>query len=496
MMLPHILFSCIYSSYPATWKKSICPSVETLEQFWNAMLESKNPNVTSAITRKKNWKQRCIPLACHGDGVPVTGLGKTWVQTVTNFSWFSLLTTGSSTMDALFFIYSMYDKMRADAKDLSGTAHYVLQLLRWSFEILFKGVWPSADHFGQVYPEDSPQGRKAGKQIAGGFCGTLFSVVGDLDYYASVLDLPRSTSASSPCCRCQATKYGHLSWQNYHPNAPWKATVYSPSSWRGLPAAEKSTCPLFHMSSTSICNLGFDYMHCKYLGQDRKLYSSVLFLLVFYVLNLGSPEANMDWVWSQIQIHYRTFGTESRFLYLNKVSMFFRAKVRALGLRGKAAEVRSLAKPLFLIWASTMNHSVELHRKVHLLLKLNNKLEEILAENKFQFTLSAADAAAFRDSMNGFLLLQEQLSQHFSNSNHDPPLFSTTEKCHFLQHIALESRSINPRLLWCFSGEDFQRRVQRITAACARGQKPGQAEVKMCQRYRIALHLRFRKHEL
>ena len=53
VILPHILFSSIFSCYKATWEKSICPNVEALERFWNVMVESKNPNITPAITRKK-----------------------------------------------------------------------------------------------------------------------------------------------------------------------------------------------------------------------------------------------------------------------------------------------------------------------------------------------------------------------------------------------------------------------------------------------------------
>ena len=233
-------------------------------------------------------------------------------------------------------------------------------------------------------------------------------------------------------------------------------------------------------------------MHCKYLGVDRLLYSSVLYLMIFHVLTLGSPDANMAWLWSEIKRHYKAFEVHAHFQCLNKISMFWRAKTKSLSLRGKAAEIRSLARPLLAIWAAKMTPGIELHRKLHLLLKLNWRLEELLEVNKFEFAHAEADANAFRDAMTGFLLLQKELAQHFSD--HEPKLFNYTEKSHFLQHLGLQAHCLNPRLVWCFSGEDMQRRVQRITAACARGQRPGQSEVKMCLRYRIALHLQFRKH--
>ena len=149
VMLPHVLFASIFADYKATWAKSICPSTEAVEGFWNSMLASKNPNLSTHITRRRNWQTSCIPLALHGDGVPICGLGKGWVQTVTNWSFYSLLTTSTAVADSLFFIYAMLDKMRKDAKDLSGTAHHFFLLLKWSFEIMFAGVWPEADYLGK-----------------------------------------------------------------------------------------------------------------------------------------------------------------------------------------------------------------------------------------------------------------------------------------------------------------------------------------------------------
>ncbi|CAE7743230.1 unnamed protein product, partial [Symbiodinium necroappetens] len=385
VMLPHVLFSSIYASYRATWEKSICPNLDALERFWNVMVESKNPNITPAMTRKKNWKRRLIPLALHGDGVPITGLGKSWVQTVTNFAWYSLLTMSTSTADSLFFVYAMVDKMRVDAKDLTGHSSMVFgrQLTTWVESILAEFLVTCAD----PYDASSIEGQKAGKPLAAGYCAVLFSLVGDLDYYATILDVARSTSVTAPCSRCRATKYGDMSWQDFRPAANWMSSAYSPAGWKALPAADKSTCPLFHMPWTSICNLGYDYMHCKYLGVDR-------------------------------------------------ISMFFRAQKKSLSLRGKAAENRSLARPLLAIWAARMTAGIAVHRKLHLLLKLNWRLEELLEVNKFEFAFAEADANAFRDAMTGFLLLQKELSQHFSD--HDPKLFNYTEKSHFLQHLGLE----------------------------------------------------------
>ena len=247
------------------------------------------------------------------------------------------------------------------------------------------------------------------------------------------------------------------------------------------------------MENTSVLNLAYDYMHCKYLGVDRCVYSAILYLLVFHLYAAGSVEQNMAAFWADLQAAYVLFGVANRYRYLNKVSMFLRPQTNKLSLRGKAAEIRGLARPLLHIWSGKMTQGLETHRRILLLLKLNWKLEDMLGQFKGSFNMPGPDAAVFGDTMSGFLLLQSELSDFFKD--HEPRMFAVTEKSHFLQHLGLEAKWLNPRLIWCFSGEDMQRRVQRLTQTCVKGQGPGQSTVKMCYRYRAALHMQFLKHE-
>ena len=145
-LLPHEMFSALYHSYKATWRKCICPSAEACEQFW-ASVDS-HPAVTNGIRSRANYKSYCIPLAIHGDGVPLTGVGKSWQQTITDFSFYSLLGQGK-TADMLIFIYAFFDKLRTFAKDNSGTAHRFFEILRWSFQCIWRGTWPSHDWQGR-----------------------------------------------------------------------------------------------------------------------------------------------------------------------------------------------------------------------------------------------------------------------------------------------------------------------------------------------------------
>ena len=244
------------------------------------------------------------------------------------------------------------------------------------------------------------------------------------------------------------------------------------------------------MSNLSACNVAMDWMHIKYLGADQYNYASVLFLLTHHILP-GTPASNMEVIWKELLHIYKRDDIPSRFRYLNTVRMFLR-KNNIVKLRGKASEIRHLHGPILEIWRHHMVEAVSVHRKILVMLKLNSTLEGILTNAKGDFVLSAEDAEQFQDATMGWLLLQKQLEDHFSDS--DVPLFNVTEKSHFIEHACLLSKFINPRVVWCFAGEDQQRRTQKLAETCVKGLGPAKASLKMMSRYRLALGRLFSKH--
>ena len=151
-LVPHELVASIWSSYKATWHHSILGSEGRLQEFWNEMEQGRHPAVTPELLGSKpRFRSTCIPLGLHGDGVPLTGIGKGWQQTITNFSWFSLLAEGK-TDETLFFIFALFDKLRVFGSDTNATAHRFFQLLHWSFRALFRGQWPAHDFEGNRLP--------------------------------------------------------------------------------------------------------------------------------------------------------------------------------------------------------------------------------------------------------------------------------------------------------------------------------------------------------
>ena len=142
LLLPHELFHCIYAHYPQAWKQIILPSVEALKEFWK--LQRKHP-AFSTVKDIGDFESKLIPLASHGDGTPVVGIGKIWSRRLTLFSWNSLLGLGP-TKDQQLHTWSYFDETLNEQ-----TLGQFWQLLGWSFAWLQKGCWPDSDHTGQKH---------------------------------------------------------------------------------------------------------------------------------------------------------------------------------------------------------------------------------------------------------------------------------------------------------------------------------------------------------
>ena len=111
------------------FNERILPDVDELERFWNAMED--NPQLKDHPVRaRRDWKRRAIPLVLHGDGVPLTGIGKSWTKLMDVFSISSLLGRGSTRLN-MCLIYAFLTSLSATA---AGTT---------SSDRLFKRlVWP------------------------------------------------------------------------------------------------------------------------------------------------------------------------------------------------------------------------------------------------------------------------------------------------------------------------------------------------------------------
>ena len=73
------------------------------------------------------------------------------------------------------------------------------------------------------------------------------------------------------------------------------------------------------------------------------------------------------------------------------------------------------------------------------------------------------------------------LAQEFHAA--DEPLFNHTIKFHYALQVARMAAYLNPRLLWCYRGEDMMSKVEVLCRSCTHGSKPSLIVDKAMDRY-------------
>ena len=146
ILLPHELFAFMYS-VPAVWQRCVMSSFHMLGKFWSVFQD--HPCMVGHPCRgEDDWKEFCIPLALHGDEVPVVGVGKIWCASALQFSWCSLLAicSGVTLAESLFYVWGVFEKFVINSTSARlGTMDTFWTIMLWSFRILATGKWPSHD---------------------------------------------------------------------------------------------------------------------------------------------------------------------------------------------------------------------------------------------------------------------------------------------------------------------------------------------------------------
>ncbi len=101
---PHVIFADLYNE-TAAWETVILPSPEDAVTFWEEQVLAGSPRLAgNPMLEVDNWKNKFIPLCLFGDGVPVTGVGKTWGKSMDSWNFKSALAKGSTTTIAMLIV--------------------------------------------------------------------------------------------------------------------------------------------------------------------------------------------------------------------------------------------------------------------------------------------------------------------------------------------------------------------------------------------------------
>lgn len=105
LLLPHELFSWLYHNRWEHFKAAFMPGGQKqLVEFWKRFHNHPCMDGNTTITSRSNWQKTSLPISLHGDGVPVTALGKVWGKCMEVYSWQGLLGSGG-TKNTTFMIW-------------------------------------------------------------------------------------------------------------------------------------------------------------------------------------------------------------------------------------------------------------------------------------------------------------------------------------------------------------------------------------------------------
>ena len=210
MLWPHELFAGLWEHHPQAFQKLVLGGgPDVIKDFWKEMPPREGMMGAPA------WRERCIPIALHGDGVAVASVRGKGVRTVDALSWSSLLGTGPTKVTT-FLIWFAYNHLAKKQGMLATWPGFWKQLCK-SLRALWEGKWPQTDENGNPHP-------RAGQFLAGGFFAVVYCKKGDLPWLASQLGLSHASS-TQPCMMCRCTNLG-----TEEETMPW-TDCNQPPSW-------------------------------------------------------------------------------------------------------------------------------------------------------------------------------------------------------------------------------------------------------------------------
>ena len=396
--------------------------------------------------------------------------------------------------DVSFYIYSVFK--RIVSKNIGqNTFDAVWRVISWSFLALYEGVWPAFDPSGVRYSANSVEGRRAGTPLApmpnGNLFGMLWILKSDLDWAYDRLGLANYRAVrQGPCVFCPCNSV-NMFWSDLRErHAPWVDNVYTTVTWL---ARNPNRIALFNLPGVTALNYMCDVMHCKHLGTDMYFAASVLWALCYIVLP-RTPSQNLEHVMGLVRAWKgATVGCAKTYNNV-KLSMFTnpdKPRDDYPKLKGRAWEIRNFMKPLLHVWKECMDPTVIWHKHITAGLKRAIEIEDVLDRNPRVAKLPDAEAQAYKTHVFAFLAHFTWLAQYFISLpvGERLRLFDVTIKGHYMAHSALTCHHQNPRMGWCYMGEDYMKIMKSLMQSCVRGNAPQNATLKMLTKLRLAFRI-------
>ena len=125
------------------------------------------------------------------------------------------------------------------------------------------------------------------------------------------------------------------------------------------------------------------------------------------------------------------------------------------------------------------------HRMIKLALSASVELDEILDRNQDKVVLAGTHATRFRSLCFQYAACVSSLGSYYHPRGEW--LFHFTIKTHYLLNIGLLCTEVNPRIAWCYQGEDMMNNVKTLAQSVSRGSSPQGMVTKIMHKYVVGL---------
>lgn len=451
LLLPRDVWCSIWKS--GTFKQFICHTVSDLEIFWQST--DTHPAVQHHPMKQiENWRRRAVPLSLHGDAAAIT------------------LGLGSSSKSCLFLSF----KSMVARKTFQ---HFLLAAI-WSHCTVKTetGAFNTSKSLFRIISDDFLQMLSDEGKYSDGYFPVVLFTTGDLEYFADWHGLPRWNS-KRPCAFCAISNREIGNWKF--------VTALEPDPWQ---TPRTSKCPLFRslVSPQGVCP---DYMHTKHLGTDLRFLGSVCWLLLMTLMpdvllledRLQTLLAELKEYWSMNQMPMGINALTTGMVMAVNDKQCWKTYPK---LKVKANEA-ALSLPAFkAIWEKRMNGSEQSHIWVKLALEATCNMDRILRDSNEQWKLSIPESNKLWQAAIQFTVCNSALEKHFAKENRC--LFKhNTFKHHWLLHCCKMAAFVSPRHVWCYSGEDFMRKMKKLMQSCLAGRAALSSQRRFMERYVLAL---------
>ena len=448
---------------------SVSSAAAFLNTFWSHLAEEPWVAEHPAMEPGRNGRSCAVPLFLHADETEYVKDQKVYVVSISGMAHGDPVTTKL-----------LVGVLPSDLMQHEGTTNVTLQavlaFVRWSFEVLLEGAWPSTGFGGAAL--QGYRAERAGQRLAGSFFGAFAGVKGDQVWLVDAFGFDRYFRCNYICWHCRASKLaGPLLWTNVAADAPWRATN-EPAAWHGS---------LLGLPGLHRGNVHSDLMHLLWVkGSGNDLVGTTLVLLAKHAVFPLSSEGSEGSFATQLRAGYQAFKAWARAEGLGTAAEPWTPKsvhyttVRTFPyLGGKAADAR-----LIIMWLHHFVGQVPALAEpwwADLVLCLHNLASFVHGVSSMGVLLQPPEALKLRRAGEAFVVVYLRLASQAVAA--DTAMFKIRPKLHYFHHLAMNIKVLNPKVLSCFGEESYMGVVGKLAGKVHRRA----VAVRTLQRYLIRL---------